>query len=63
MAGKGLHDWCADTEFGESLGFDWIRVGGYRVGSVRSRSAIRRGLVNELVVRGAQQNSWVREAP
>ncbi len=63
MAGKGFHDRCADTEFGESLGFDWIRVGGYRVGSVRIRSAIRRGLVNELVVRGAQQNSWVREAP
>ena len=27
------------------------------------RSARRRGLVDESVVRGAQGNSWVREAP
>ena len=63
VAGQGLGDWCADAEFGESLGFGWIRVGGYRVSSARIRSARRRGLVDESVVRGAQGNSWVREAP
>jgi hypothetical protein len=62
VAGKGLHDWCADAELGKSLGFGWNRVGGYRVGSVRIRGARWRGLVNEMVVRGAQGNSWVREA-
>ena len=67
VAGKGLHDWCADAELGKSLGFGWNRVGGYRaggyrVGSVRIRGVRWRGLVNEMVVRGAQGNSWVREA-
>ena len=58
VAGQGLDDGCADAEFGESLRFGCVWICGVWIQTARWR-----GLVDELVVRGAQQNSWVREAP